>query len=74
MRAAQVNADGLVVNLIEVEPDELTGLAGAFAPDQLIECPDNVGPGWIYDGTDWAPPPLPDDFYPPDFVPEEPTG
>jgi hypothetical protein len=50
MRAAQVNADGLVTNVIEVEEDQLD----AF---KAIECPDEVGPGWTYDGTDWTPPP-----------------
>jgi hypothetical protein len=54
MRAAQVNEDGLVVNVILVEEDELE----AF---DAIPCPDEVGPDWTYDGSDWTPP---DDYDP----------
>lgn len=54
MRGAQIDENGLVFNVIEVEEAELA----AF---KAIECPDEVGPGWTYDGTDWTPPPPPEE-------------
>jgi hypothetical protein len=29
------------------------------AAGEAVACPDNVGIGWTYDGTDWTPPPPP---------------
>jgi hypothetical protein len=60
MRAAQIH-DGIVSNVILVEPDQLDDFAAIYAPDQLLECPDEVGPGWSYDGENWIAPPLPPD-------------
>lgn len=43
---------GQVVNVTLAEPD--------FAAEQgWIAAPDNVGPGWVWDGQDYTPPPAP---------------
>jgi hypothetical protein len=52
MRAAQIDETGLVSNVIVVMEDQ----AEAFG---AIPCPDEVGPGWTYDGTTFSPPPAP---------------
>lgn len=56
-RAALVDADGTVVNVVVVDP------AGSWkAPKGLTvrPLPDDAaaGPGWTYDGTTYAPPPV----------------
>lgn len=56
MRAAQVNGDGLVVNVILIEEDQFDDFKPAVAPDDLIVCDDTVGPGHTYaDGVFTAP-------------------
>jgi len=58
MRSALIK-DGEVVNIAEGMPqelvdEELVDLAG------YVKCPDDVGIGWSYDGTNFtAPPPVP---------------
>jgi hypothetical protein len=54
MRGAQIDENGLVFNVIEVDEADLD----AF---QAIECSDEVGIGWIYDGKDWTAPPPPEE-------------
>lgn len=60
MRIAQVNADGAVVNVILVDSTELENFRAVMEPDQLLECPDIVGPNWTYDGVDWKEAPVVD--------------
>jgi len=68
MRAAQIH-DGTVVNVILVGLDQLDDFKAIYAPDELIHCPDEVGPGYTYDGTDWTPPPEPKDPAMPEEAP-----
>lgn len=52
--------EGVVVNVILWEGDTPIQVNG-----QLLEAPDHVGPGWLYDGEQWTSP------YPPPEAPEE---
>lgn len=54
-RRAAVVEDGQVVNVIVVREDDDPAKYGA------IWCPDEVGPGWTYDGETWTPPPNPEE-------------
>jgi hypothetical protein len=61
MRAADVK-DTNVVNVIVVDPmpDAATQeqwRSWGMIQGDLIEAPDEVGPGFTYDGTNWTPPP-----------------
>ena len=50
MQKAQIK-DGVVVNVCLVDPDNIPAFLES-APD----VPEDVGPGWTYDGKDFAPP------------------
>jgi hypothetical protein len=60
MRAAQVNAAGLVVNVMLMEPGDLAAFRPLFEPDELIVCGDEVGPGFTYVDGEFIAPPEPD--------------
>jgi hypothetical protein len=53
MRKAVI-ADGVVINVIEVDPDQIPDWAQGF-PEA-----GDAGPGWTWDGESFAPPPEPD--------------
>lgn len=44
-----------VVTMV-VEQDSQPQISGEW-----VECPNYVGPGWLYDGTNFSPPPPPVD-------------
>lgn len=50
-RWAQIDANVVVM---VVEQDTQPQVNGVW-----VECPYEVGPGWLYDGTDFSPPPPP---------------
>jgi hypothetical protein len=58
LRAADV-VDGVVINVLAVEslPAPPEWKDWGLYQGELVECGDDVGIGWTYDGSAFAPPP-----------------
>jgi hypothetical protein len=49
------STDGAVVNVCVW--DSVTRWGSTLPSISAVECPEEVGPGWSYDGDEWIPPP-----------------
>ncbi len=49
------STDGLIVNVAVW--DGVTPWDDSIPNVSAVECPEEVGPGWAYDGGEWIPPP-----------------
>ena len=53
------STDGLIVNVAVW--DGVTPWDDSIPNVSAVECPEEVGPGWAYDGGEWIPPTPPED-------------
>lgn len=54
MRLAEIDANGVVLNVSEVDPGSVPDFAAGF-----VDIGDEGGPGWLWDGQALTPPPDP---------------